>query len=106
MEKIIYPVEYRIVQRHITPEKSYWHFLKGKVFFNPLNLPMEGDIEFMFGTTKKKVVVELFRINMGKPGYYLADLLERKYYYCGPNWEDVRTTLLSLGIGQIDPIKN
>ncbi|MDF5721848.1 MAG: hypothetical protein PUP91_15475 [Rhizonema sp. PD37] len=43
MEKIVYPVEYRIIQRHITPEKSYWHFLKGKVFFNPLNLPTEGD---------------------------------------------------------------
>ncbi|MEC4818616.1 MAG: hypothetical protein SAK29_35885 [Scytonema sp. PMC 1069.18] len=100
MSKIIYPVEYRVVQRHITPEKSYWHFLKGKVFFNPLNLPTEGDIEFMFGTTKKKVVVELFRINMGKPGYYLADLLEHKYYYCGLSLEDVRKTLLSLGIGQ------
>ena len=106
MEKIVYPVEYRIVQRHITPEKSYWHFLKGKVFFNPLNLPTEGDIEFMFGTTKKKVVVEMFRINAGKPGYYLADLLERKYYYCGSNWEDVRTMLFSLGIGRVDPIKN
>ncbi|MBR8840275.1 MAG: hypothetical protein DSM106950_41370 [Stigonema ocellatum SAG 48.90 = DSM 106950] len=106
MDKIIYPVEYRIVQRHITPEKSYWHFLKGRVFFNPLNLPTEGDIEFMFGTTKKKVIVELFRINMGKPGYYLADLLERKYYYCGSSWEDVRTTLLSLGIGQSDPIRS
>jgi hypothetical protein len=102
MEKIIYPIEYRIVQRHITPEKSYWHFLKGKEFFNPLNLPTEGDIEFMFGTTKKKVAIELFRINMGKPGYYLADLLERKYYYCGPEWEDVRITLLRLGIGQLN----
>ncbi|MBD2776853.1 hypothetical protein [Iningainema tapete] len=106
MSKIVYPVEYRIVQRHITTEKSYWHFLKGKVFFNPLNLPTYGDIEFMFGTTKKKVAIELFRINGGKPGYYLADLLERKYYYCGSIWEDVRTTLLLLGIGRVDPTKN
>jgi len=73
---------------------------------NPLNLPVEGDIEWAFGTTKNKIVVELFRINMGKPGYYLADLLERKYYYCGVNREDVRTTLLSLGIGRVGPIKS
>lgn len=104
MEKIIYPIEYRVIQRNITPEKSYWHFLKGKVFYNPLNLPSVGDIEFMFGTTKKKVAIELFRINGGKPGYYLANLLEHKYYYCGLDWGDVRKTLLGLGIGREDPV--
>lgn len=55
MQKIVYPIEYRVIQRNITPEKSYWHFLKGRVFYNPLNLPSEGDIEFMFGTTKRKL---------------------------------------------------
>ncbi|MBO3458353.1 hypothetical protein G7B40_004610 [Aetokthonos hydrillicola Thurmond2011] len=106
MDKIIYPSHYRIIWREVNPESRYWEFLKPRVFFNPLNLPIEGDIERAFGTTKKKIVVELFRINMGKPGYYLADLLERKYYYCGSEWEDVRTTLLSLGIGRVDPTKS
>jgi len=40
-----------------------------------------------------------------KSGYYLANLRERKYYYCGLNWEDIRTTLQSLGIGRADPLE-
>ncbi|MEH1929083.1 hypothetical protein [Nostoc sp.] len=43
METIIHPIKYRIIERKITPEKSYWHFIKGKTFYNPLNLPSEGD---------------------------------------------------------------
>jgi 3'-phosphoadenosine 5'-phosphosulfate sulfotransferase len=101
---IIHPIKFRIIERKITPEKSYWHFIKGKNFYNPLNLPSEGDIEFAFGTTKKKVVVELFRINGGKPGYYLADLRDKEYYYCGTEPEDITAKLRSLGIGREDPI--
>jgi 3'-phosphoadenosine 5'-phosphosulfate sulfotransferase len=103
MEKIIHPIRYRIIERKITPLKSCWYFMKGKTFYNPLNLPGEGDIEFMFGTTKKKVVIELFRINGGKVGYYLADLLNKQYYYCGNKWEDVKTKLRELGIGKDEP---
>lgn len=102
---IIHPIRFRVIERKITPEKSYWHFIKGKSFYNPLNLPSEGDIEFMFGTTKKKVVVELFRINGGKPGYYLADLRNEEYYYCGTEWNSVKTQLRSLGIGRPDPME-
>jgi hypothetical protein len=101
---IVHPIKYRIIERKITPEKSYWHFLKGKGFYNPLNLPSEGDIEFMFGTTKKDVVLELFRVNGGKPGYYLADLRNKEYYYCGIVPEDIKKQLRSLGIGREDPI--
>ncbi|MBN3872660.1 hypothetical protein [Nostoc sp. JL33] len=103
MKTIIHPIKYRIIERKITPEKSYWHFIKGKTFYNPLNLPSEGDIEFMFGTTKKKVVIELFRINGGKVGYYLVDLREKQYYYCGQKWEDVKAKLRELGIGTNEP---
>ena len=104
MEKIIHPIRYRVIERKITPEKSYWHFIKGKTFYNPLNLPSVGDIEFMFGTTKKKVVVELFRLNGGKVGYYLADLRQKKYYYCGQSWDSVKVQLRLLGIGRDDPM--
>lgn len=100
---IVHPIKYRIIERKITPEKSCWHFIKGKTFYNPLNLPGEGDIEFMFGTTKKKVVVELFRINGGKPGYYLVNLQDKKYYYCGDEWQDVKGKLQELGIGRDEP---
>jgi hypothetical protein len=103
MDKIIHPIRYRIIERKITPERSYWHFIKGRTFYNPLNLPGEGDIEFMFGTAKKKVVVELFRINGGKVGYYLADLLKKQYYYCGNEWKDIKVKLRELGIGTDEP---
>jgi hypothetical protein len=103
MDNIIHPIEYRIIERKITPEKSYWRFLKSKTFYNPLNLPSEGDIEFMFGTTKKKVVVELFRINGGKPGYYLANVRDKKYHYCGQDWVSLKAKLRELGIGRDEP---
>ncbi|BAY42239.1 hypothetical protein NIES2111_66350 (plasmid) [Nostoc sp. NIES-2111] len=102
---IIHPSRFRVIERTITPERSYWHFLKRKSFYNPLNLPTEGDIEFMYGTTKKKVVIELFRINGGQPGYYLADLQNKKYYYCGTESEDITGQLQSLGIGRPDPME-
>ncbi|MBD2245227.1 hypothetical protein [Nostoc sp. FACHB-888] len=103
MDSIICPVRYRVIERKITPERSYWHFVQSKTFYNPLNLP-DGDIEFMFGTTKKKVVVELFRISGGKPGYYLADLRNKEYYYCGTDPENIKVQLRSLGIGRDDPV--
>jgi hypothetical protein len=59
----------------------------------------------MYGTTKKKVVIELFRINGGKPGYYLADLRNKQYYYCGTEPEDITAQLQSLGIGRPDPME-
>ncbi len=33
-------------------------------------------------------------------GYYLVNLAERKYYYCGETWEDVKAKFLDLGIGR------
>ncbi len=33
-----------------------------------------------------------------------ADIVERKYYYCGTEWDDVKRTLREeLGIGRLDP---
>lgn len=52
----------------------------------------------------KKVAIELFRINGGKQGYYIANILDKKYYYCGTEWQDVKNKLLELGIGRHDPI--
>jgi hypothetical protein len=56
--------------------------------------------------TKIKVLVELFRINGGKHGLYLADIRDKKYYYCGLDLEDVKAKLRSLGIGRDDPMEN
>jgi hypothetical protein len=109
--KFIYPACYRIVRREIRDKGGCWCFSRSKIFYNPLNLPIEDgdfsqmDVEALFGTTKAKVVTELFRINGGKVGYYLVDLLDKQYYYCGATSEDVRHTLFLLGIGRPDPMK-
>lgn len=103
MRKIVHPLYYQVYQL----EGTRWFVLeKGRVFYNPTNTPVQLEhIEGQFGLTESQVVTGLFRISGGKPGYYLANLRDRRYYYCGPNFEDVRTTLQSLGIGRADPLE-
>lgn len=102
MGSIIHPLRYAIVKR----EGTVWYFKGGTVFYNPRNVPVPLEIEdklHQFGLSFSSVAVELFRINGGKSGYYLANLRDKQYYYCGSDWEDVKTTLISLGIGRKDP---
>lgn len=102
---IVFPLHYLIVRR----EGTAWYFKSGsRVFYNPTNVPVSLALDerlHQFCLNPTKVVVELFRISGGKPGYYLANLRDRKYHYCGLNFEDVRTTLQSLGIGRADPLE-
>lgn len=99
---ICYPVYYRIIERR----SDGWAFTKGKPFLNLFNAPwLSHDALFMVcGISIRKVAIELFRINGGKQGYYIANILDKKYYYCGTEWEDVKTKLLELGIGRPDPM--
>lgn len=39
-----------------------------------------------------------------KNAWYLADILDKKYYYCGTEWLDVKVKLRELGIGKPDPL--
>ncbi|MBW4505014.1 MAG: hypothetical protein KME64_00610 [Scytonematopsis contorta HA4267-MV1] len=98
---IIRPVYYRIVERR----GNGWAFKEGEPFINWFNAPSlsQEDLFALFGTSMSKVAVELFRINGGKQGYYVADILGKLYYYCGAEWEDVKTKLKELGIGRPDP---
>lgn len=102
---IVHPLHYLIIEQ----KETAWHFQTGgKVFYNPRNIPVPLDCKDQmrqFGLDSKKVVIELFRINAGRAGYYLANLRDKKYYYCGTEWEDVKTTLRSLGIGRVDPMQ-
>ena len=52
----------------------------------------------------KKVANQLRLINNGKEGFYIADIKDKKYYYCGTEWEDVKNKLRELGIGRDDPM--
>lgn len=38
-------------------------------------------------------------------GYYLANLKDKQYYYCGEKEADVRIKLQSLGISTHDPLR-
>lgn len=99
---IVHPVYYRIIERR----GSGWAFKEGEPFINLFNEPMlaHKDLFAAFDTSMKKVALELFRINAGLQGYYIADLQDKKYYYCGTEWGDVKAKLLELGIGRLDPL--
>lgn len=60
----------------------------------------EENIESVYGISTEQLLINLFRVNGGCSGFYLVNLKHRKYYYCGQNWEDIRTQLLKLGIGR------
>lgn len=102
---IIRPAYYRVVQRI----DNIWRFREGKPFYNSISNILSdyslADIYACYGVTMGKVAIELFRLNGGKPGYYLANLRDKKYYYCGSEWEDIKSTLLNLGIGRADPVE-
>ena len=101
MSKIVHPAYFQIVKR----EGTAWYFRYGKVFYRGKNTTMEIEHrEQEYGLTKEKIAIELFRINAGRAGYYLVDLKDRKYYYCGLELEDVKNVLQSLGIGRPDPV--
>ena len=78
-----------------------------RVFFNPADKPVNIECpEKQFGLDRTQIVFELFRIKTGRQGYYLADLKHQKYYYCGLEFDTVKLTLKSLGIGRDDPMEN
>ena len=98
---IIYPDYFRIVEQRM----GRWFFIKGTMFYKRLPLATSDleDTQLLYSISKEQIIAELFRINGGKPGYYLADLRHKKYHYCGIEWENVRVTLRGLGIGRDDP---
>jgi hypothetical protein len=101
---IVRPIYYRIIERR----GNGWAFKEGQPFINWFNMPWltQKDLFVAFNTSMKKVAIELFRINGGKQGYYIANILDKKYYYCGTEWEDVKIKLKELGIGRDDPMAN
>ena len=104
MSRIIYPSRFMIIER----EPRQWSFYVNKVFYNPSarEAPLKpNEILSKFDLDMSKVVIELFRINCGRLGYYLANLRDKKYYYCGENEDSVKEKLIELGIGRHDPME-
>ncbi|MDJ0796561.1 MAG: hypothetical protein QNJ51_06945 [Calothrix sp. MO_167.B12] len=102
-DTIIRPVYYRIIERR----GKIWAFKEGETFINWFNTPdleME-DLFSLFDTSMEKIATELRQINGAKNGYYIANILDKKYYYCGIEWKDVKAKFLELGIGRPDPME-
>lgn len=95
---IVAPVYYRVVRR----EGTKWHFIIGETFYNPLNLPRLSldNLFAAYGTSMREATRELLKINGGKEGLYLVDLMNKNFYYCGLTTQHVRTKLIELGIGR------
>jgi hypothetical protein len=103
-DTIIRPIYYQIIERR----GKIWAFREGKTFVNLFNAPdleME-DLFSLFGTLMEEIAASLRLINGAKNGYYIANILDRKYYYCGIEWHDVKAKLRELGIGRPDPMAN
>ncbi len=102
--RFVCPFHYQVYRR----EGASWFVIDPvRMFYNPTNTPTAPEdltyIERQYGLTAHQVAIELFRINGGKPGYYLVNLRDRKYYYCGSDSEDIKCTLQQLGIGRPKP---
>ena len=97
---LIIPARYQVFVR----EPLRWSHIKNQHFYNPSN-----KLTDLFSTIKRykskspdSLVCELFKINGGLLGYYLVDLQDEEYYYCGQDAIDLKAKLLHLGIGRID----
>ncbi len=98
-DTIVSPVYYQTYQR----ENLKWYAHNCRPLFNLTSVPIDlNNIEQQYGLTEKQVIIELFRINGGKHGYYLGNLRDKKFYYCGESWQDIKTSLLALGIGRLE----
>lgn len=102
--RLVTPYHYKVYKR----EGTRWFALDAsRVFYNSTGEPLDLiNVEKEFGLTVEQLIIGLFRINGGRSGFYLANLRDRKYYYCGLQQEDVKHTLRSLGIGRPDPTEN
>lgn len=99
---VIYPSFYRIFECR----SGRWFLKHMEHFYSSCKATVNREDPSIYGVTEQAVVVELFRINGGKSGYYLANFKDRKYYYCGMTLESVKATLLNLGIGRVDPVES
>ncbi len=96
---MIFPDYFRVLER--VPDG--WNLLRTKVFCSLNNRQYNpSDAWIKHGITKQKLVVELFRKFHGKLGFYLVNLKDKKYYYCGLTKKDIQNTLYAIGVGRKD----
>ncbi len=82
------PNEWRIKQ----PKKLFWRSPKATI------PAYREKREEAYGLTTKDLILPLFKKFLGKLGFYLVNMREREYYYCGLTWQDVQQKLWDIGI--------
>jgi hypothetical protein len=93
--KIFYPQYIYIVQK----TAGEWRFREpSKIIYRGTSEIDLSHRETHYRLTLKQIIIELFKINGGKLGFYLADMKHEKYYYCGTQLDDVREKLISIGV--------
>ncbi len=98
---IVYPSHYRILECR----SGRWTIKNIEIFYGNAGRTLDrNDIASVYGITEQAIVLELFRLNGGRTGYYLANLRDKRYHYCGLDLGSVKTTLQNLGVGRADPI--
>ena len=98
MSKFIHPDYIRIIEK----KTEGWFFKPTKPFFTRLQVDF-NDFELLYGITQQHMLIELFRLNGGKVGFYIANLRYKQFYYCGTDADAVKPKLLEIGIGRTDP---
>lgn len=93
MSTVLYPSFFYILKK----EGTKW-LTGGSLLTSTQSRGLSGIEDF--GITKRVLLLELKYINGGQPGYYVANVKDKKYYYCGEQWSDVKDTFFSLGIGR------
>ena len=96
--RLIYPSYIYIVEK----KSSNWYFREpAKIFYRSpdckLPLGQKSRAE-NYGLSDRKIIIELFRKYLGKLGFYVVNMRDRKYYYCGLTWQDVQEKLWEIGI--------
>ena len=73
--------------------------LKTSAILNTSSKPYDPSEKYSkFGLTPMSILGELYKRYQGLDGWYLVQMAEKKYYYCGATAEDVNKKLVELGI--------
>jgi hypothetical protein len=97
-EVILHPIYYRVLQK----QGSQW-LLHGSKLTSANNTSIGIQDLDQYNLSLERLINDLFRVNAGRDGFYIANLKDKQYYYCGLTADSVKTQFLSLGIGRVDP---
>lgn len=102
-DSVLFPDYYAIVERNNVKGWGLWPSRKfyPVVEFSSTKTPTERfQIKCLeHGLNWKQVLAEIRRHHCGKIGFYLVNLRDREYHYCGTELRDIKTFVKEKGIG-------